>query len=161
MIIKSFVRSIALPAILTVAVLLPPSALALELSLPALQVVSGQSFDIPVTIDKVENLAGVKLVLVYNNRLITFKKGARTPHTTAMMHMINDTKPGRLVIVMATARGIKGHNMTIMTLTFEAKKGLKQSTTEEMKIPEIQLMSDTLKNLDCRVQINPLVILPE
>ena len=46
------------------------------------------------------------------------------------MHIINDRTPGKLIIVMAGARGIQGKGMTILTLNF----------TVVIEIPEAQLM---------------------
>jgi len=77
-----------------------------------------------------------------------------------MMHIVNDKKPGKLIIVMAAAKGIKGENFPILNLTFEIKKGLTENQTTIIKIDEVQLMSDQLKEVKCNTKVNPIIILP-
>ncbi len=128
-----------------------------ELSIPAVKAKSGQSVDVPVMIDLVDNLAGVKLVMKYDTEILTFKKADKTKQTSSLMHIVNNKKPGTLVIVMAGARGIKGKKFSILSLRFEVKKGL-ESLTTKMKIHEIQMMSDKLKDIKCKVRIEPMTI---
>ena len=131
-----------------------------ELYIPPLQGKSGQSIDVPVMIDQVDNLAGVKLVIKYDPKILTYKKGTKTKHTDSLMHIVNDKKPGLLIVVMAGARGIKGKKFSILTLTFEIKKGLKGNHTTELKITEIQLMSDQLKDIKAKTTVSPITIRP-
>jgi len=132
-----------------------------ELYTPSLKVKSGQSVDIPIMIDQVDNLAGVKLVMTYDPKILTYQKAAKTEQTTSLMHIVNDKKPGILIIVMAGPKGIKGKDFSIFALTFKAKKGLKNNHTTRLKITEVQLMSDKLKDIKCNIRIDPLTILPE
>jgi hypothetical protein len=76
------------------------------------------------------------------------------------MHIVNDKKPGLLIVVMAGARGIKGKEFSIFTLTFEIKKGLKGNHTTEIIITEVQLMSDQLKDIKTKTTVHPITILP-
>ena len=131
-----------------------------ELFIPPIEGKSGQPIEIPVMIDRVDNLAGVKLVLNYDHRLLLFKKGSKTAQTDSLMHIVNDKKPGQLILVMAGARGIKGINFPILKLTFEIKEGLKGNHTTEIKIKEVQLMSDQLKEIAVKTVSNPITILP-
>jgi hypothetical protein len=61
-----------------------------EINIPSLKGKAGQSIDVPVMIDKVDNLAGVKLVLAYDPKILQFKKGTKTSQTDALMHIVND-----------------------------------------------------------------------
>lgn len=111
-------------------------------------------------IDQVDNLAGVKLVIKYDPETLTFKRGTKTKHTNSLMHIVNDKKPGLLIVVMAGARGIKGKDFSILNLTFAIKKGLKENHTIKIEITELQLMSDKLKDIKCNITVHPLVISP-
>jgi hypothetical protein len=111
-------------------------------------------------IDQVDNLAGVKLVMEYDAKLLTFEKGARTKHTDSLMHIINDKNPGKLIIVMAGAKGIKGKAFSILTLTFKIKKDLSEKLTTHLHITEVELLTDQLKRIECKIKVNPLTILP-
>ena len=131
-----------------------------EFQIPAMKGRSGQDIQAPIIIDQVGNLAGVKLILHYDKELLTFKEGARSPGTQSLMHIINDKTPGKLIIVMAGARGVQGKDMTILTLTFAVKKGLTGNHTTVIEIPEVQLMGDDLKEIECKVKPGTLVIVP-
>ena len=144
-----------------ISVFLPAAASsATELSIPEIKGKAGLSINVPIMIDTVDNLAGVKIVLQYDKNLLTYKGSGRTKQTSSLMHIVNDKKPGTLVIVMAGARGIKGENFSIFSLTFEVKKGLKQEIKTDFKITEVQLMSDQLKNIKHTVTISPVVLKP-
>lgn len=119
-----------------------------------------QTIDVPIIIDEVDNLAGVKLVMSYDAGILVFKNGAKTKETDTLMHVVNDKKPGQLIVVMAGARGIKGKNVPIFTFTFDVKPGLKGNHVTKIAITEVQLMSDQLKEIKYTVAANPITILP-
>jgi hypothetical protein len=131
-----------------------------EISIPSLKGKTGKTIEVPLVIDEASNLAGIKLIINYDKGLLTFKEGNKTKSTQPMMHIINDKKPGRLVIVMAGAKGISGKDLALMTLTFEIKAGLKGNHTTQFEIVEAQLMSDQLKDIKCRITVKALNILP-
>jgi len=128
--------------------------------LPEVEATSGESIDIPIMIDRVDNLAGVKLVIEYDHHLLSFQKGARTSHTDSFMHVINDKNPGRLIIVMAGAKGIKGKAFRLLTLTFKVQKGLTKEMTTQPALTEIELMTDKLKPINCDIKAHPVKISP-
>lgn len=132
-----------------------------EISIPVLEARAGESVDVPIMIDQVDNLAGVKLILEYDAKLLTFNKGTKTKNTNSLMHIINDKKPGRLIIVMAGARGIKGKGFAILILQFAIDKALTEKKTTEFKINGVELMSDKLKEIKAEIKVNPLTILPQ
>jgi len=119
-----------------------------------------QTIDVPIIIDEVDNLAGVKLVMSYDAEILVFKKGAKTKETDSLMHVVNDKKPGEVIVVMAGARGIKGKNFPLFTLTFDVKPGLKGNHVTKIAIIEAQLMSDQLKEINYTVTVNPITIAP-
>ncbi|MDM8537927.1 cohesin domain-containing protein [Desulfobacterales bacterium HSG17] len=136
------------------------NAQATELSIPALEVTAGQTVEIPVMIDKIDNLAGVKLSMEYDPEILKFKKADKTKHTSSLMHIVNDKKPGTLIIVMAGAQGIKGEKIPIIMLNFEADKKVVEKKTTLIKIKEIQLMSDKLKDIQHTISFPGLTVLP-
>jgi hypothetical protein len=120
----------------------------------------GEALDIPVMIDRVDNLAGVKLVVRYDKQILTYKKGVKTKYTGSLMHIINDKKPGLLIAVMAGARGIRGKDFPILVFTFEIAKDLKDRFETRLDIQEVQLMSDKLKDIVYQIKVSPLTITP-
>ena len=126
--------------------------------IPGITARSGQSVDIPIMIDQVDNLAGLKLVIKYDPKILTFKKGVKTKHSDSLMHIINNKKPGRLIVVMAGAKGIRGKDFPILNLTFEIKAGLKENHVTNIEISDLEMMSDQLKDITCNVKVNPLII---
>lgn len=133
-------------------------ASATELYIPALKAKSGESIDIPIMIDRVDNLAGLKLVIKYDSKILTFKKGMTTKHSNSLMHIVNDKKPGRLIVVMAGAKGIKGKDFAVLKLTFEIKGALKANHVSAIEISDVEMMSDQLKDVKCTIKVNPLTI---
>ena len=129
-----------------------------QLYISSLQGKPGQSINIPLMLDEVDNLAGVKIVMKYDTGILTFIKGTRTKQTSSLMHIINDKKPGLLIVVMAGAKGVKGKKFPILNLTFAIKKDLKGSHSTSLEITEAQLMSDKLKDISCDIKVGPLVI---
>ena len=126
---RTSVKSICIILSGTLAILWASAASGTELYIPALTAKSGATVEVPIKIDRVDNLAGVKLVLKYEKNILTFKKAARTKQTSSLMHIVNDKKPGILIVVMAGARGIKGKDFAILSLLFDLKKGLKSNHT--------------------------------
>ncbi len=141
-------------------VLMAGSVLGAENASPALKAKPGEMIDVPVLVEKAENLAGVKLVIAYDKELLIFKEGNASKIARSLMCVINDKNPGRLIIVMAGAKGISGKDLPLLTLTFEIKKDLPGAHTLRLDLLENQLMSDQLKELKSKVIIKPLDIVP-
>ena len=155
---KPMARLITLLLFGALTLLWAPVASGTELHIPEITARSGQSVDIPIMIDQVDNLAGLKLVIKYDPKILTFKKGVKTKHSDSLMHIINDKKPGRLIVVMAGAKGIRGKDFPILNLTFKIKAGLKGNHVINIEISDLEMMSDQLKDITCRVKVNPLII---
>ena len=134
------------------------TALATELFLPRKEAAPGQQVQIPVMVDQVENLAGIKLVITYDSNILVFIKGEKTKETSSLMHIVNDKTPGRLILVMAGPTGIKGKDIALMLLTFEIKKNIRGIKKTELAITEVQMKNDQLKDIKHTVRVDPLVI---
>jgi len=143
-----------------VLLLLPALAAAAELSIPPVVAMAGEIVVVPLKIDAVDNLAGAKMVLAYDPAVLTFQKAAKTAETSSLMHVVNDRQPGRLIVVMAGAVGIKGKDFALLNLSFLAGRadGLPQTT--RLEIIEAQLMSDQLKEIPCTLSTAELQIIP-
>ena len=148
------------PLFLALLLFISVPAWAVDLQIPPLKGKAGQEIQVPLILDQIGNLAGVKLVLHYDKDLLTFKGGAKSEATQSLMHIINDKTPGKLIIVMAGARGIQGKEITILAITFGIKKGVTGNHTTAIGISEVQLMGDDLKEIECKVKVGPIEILP-
>jgi hypothetical protein len=129
-----------------------------ELYLPDVKAKPGDSVTIPVMLDAVDNLSGVKLVMKYDKELLVYKGGVKTDETSSLMHIINDKNPGTLIVVMAGAKGIKGKDFAILALGFEVKKDIAGEKSTKIEITEVQMMSDQLKDIKCGVKANSITI---
>ena len=138
--------------IAVVLLMLLTEAFAEEIFFPPLNIRKGSVVKIPIMIDKADNIAGVKLGLTYDPETLRFQEGQKTPKSQSMMHVINDKKPGRLIIVMAAAKGIGGRNFTLLELIFEARKREGANRETRITITDAQLMSDQLKDIPCKVK---------
>lgn len=97
------------------------NAACVELRIPDRQVRPGEAVVVPVMVDAVERLAGVKMVLLYDRRLLDFVSLERGPAAAAMLQVVNDRIPGKLIVVMACARGIQIRNQPLCTITFHPR----------------------------------------
>ncbi|KPA16590.1 cellulosome anchoring protein [Candidatus Magnetomorum sp. HK-1] len=130
-----------------------------QLIFPKMEVQPGQTIKIPITLDQVPNMAGIKLALTFDKKLLTYVKNEKTKITASLMHIVNDKHPGKLVIVMAGARGVPVNNQSVMNLFFQVNKNIPKAVDTKFKVIEIQLMSEALKELDCEFNISPIHIL--
>jgi len=137
------------------------AATAAEISFPPTTAGPGDAVTLPVVLDHVDNLAGVKLVMTYDPEILTFSKAEKTRFTHSMMHIVNDKKPGTLIAVMAAARGVKGEDFPILTLEFRVNTSIDAPSEAAITIREAQLMSDDLKDIPYTVNTPPLKILVE
>lgn len=132
---------------------------AAENTAPFIKVKSGDTIDVPLMIDKADNLAGMKLVVNYDKALLNFREGSTSKNARSFMCMINDKQPGRLIVVIAAAKGISGRNLPIVLLTFEARKNLRGNHTTRLNVTETQLMNDQLKEIEGKISIRTIEIL--
>ena len=146
--------------VLLLLLIIEGTALGVEIIIPHLKVKPGETIDLPVIIDTADNLAGVKLVINYDKELLNFKEGNTTKHTRSLMLVINDKQPGRLIVVMAGAKGISGKDLPLINLTFAVKKDLPNARSTRLEIVENQLMSEQLKEIKATINIKPVDITP-
>lgn len=126
--------------------------------------VSGQAAELKLTeqdktepthfmlvLDKAAKLAGMKLSLQYPKEILLFKAAAKTPATKNFLHVVNDKTPGRLVIVMASAKGITGNELELFKLEFSSVPISPRDEHKSFKIhaTACQLMSEDLKEIPC------------
>ena len=149
-----------LSILLLLLLIMEDAAFGAEIIIPHIKVKPGETIDLPVIMDIADNLAGVKLVINYDKELLNFKEGNTTKHTRSLMLVINDKQPGRLIVVMAGARGISGKDMPLLTLTFVVKKDLPGARSTRLEILENQLMSEQLKEIKAVINIKPIDIAP-
>jgi len=121
----------------------------------------GDTVTVPIIIDQIDNLAGIKIVLSYDKNELSYVKAVKGMAAASLMHVVNDRNPGRLIIVMAGARGIKGKNIKLMNLTFKLKPvPLKNVKEIGVSVNEIQVMDDKLKEVDCKIQNGGIRVIP-
>lgn len=123
-----------------------------ELRIPFVAGTHGEVIVLPVTVDKVEKLAGIKLAMTYDANIVKFIKATKTPYTSNMLHVVNDKVPGRLIIVMAAAQGFSGENVELVELSFELLKDIKKEAKVILQITGVELMGDDLKRIEVRLR---------
>jgi hypothetical protein len=142
------------------AILIFRPAHATELYIPPVEARPGEEFNALIMIDRVENLAAVKLVLRYDPLIITYLRGKRTRHTDNFMHLINDKRPGYLILVMAAARGIRKSDFSLAEFTFLVNKGINNLVKSRIWITDLELMSDSLEEISCESRDSELAVIP-
>lgn len=87
------------PAILVVAIIYGASmVLATQPVTPALKTAPGRIVDIPVMIDQAENLAGIKMTIRYDIKILKFIEATKTKKTSNFMHILNEKNRGCLLL---------------------------------------------------------------
>ena len=121
-----------------------------ELSILTVTGTHGEMVKLPVTVDRVDNLAGIKLSLSYDRKTLKFIKAEKTAYTANMLHVVNDKVPGKLIIVMAAAKGHTGENATLVDMTFELLKDVKKEDSVTLQIIDAELMNDKLQRIEIK-----------
>jgi len=137
----------------------PCSIWAASVHLPTIRAVAGELVEIPVYLEKVENLAGMKLVLSYNSKILTFQEERKAPIAQSLMHIVNPQIPGKLIVVMAGAKGVQVNNGPIIYLTFKVNDKIGSQKKILIKIEEVQLMTDQLKTLNPTIKDGEVMLL--
>lgn len=124
----------------------------------------GRSIEIPFILERPPMVAGIKFVVVYDDSLLKYKGFHKSKAASSMIHVVNSKVPGRLVIAMASARGVSGDKVEVFRLIFfvtskippaRFKSGIARTT---LKIPEAELMSQGLESLKPEIHISPVLI---
>lgn len=112
---------------------------------------SGQqpSTQFVVKTDKIEMLAGMKLVLTYPKEYLKYKEAHKGDKLNSFMHVINDKTPGKLVLVMASASGISGEDIVLFKISFEKVDDTKEQY--DLSPTNCELMSEMLEPIECKI----------
>ena len=111
-----------------------------------------------LSIDKVSKLAGLKIVVNYPKTQIKFIDARKLEPTSSFLHVVNSKQPGRLIIVMASARGVSGSDLALLDLSFSRLQRGMKPVRGQLSISTCQLMSETLKKISCEsapLQLRP------
>jgi hypothetical protein len=136
----------------------PVKASTAELVIPAVEACEDQMVAIPIKMRNAGNLAGVRLILEYEPRHLAYDHAAKTTASNAFVHVVNEKRPGVLIVVMAGAKGIEQQDYTLLHLYFQARKTTAGRVVSKIRIHEFEAMDDQLKRLECDLKINPLTI---
>lgn len=110
----------------------------------------GDRIRVSLAVDRIVLLAGMKIALTYNEDVLKFIEVVKTQATTSLMHVVNDNTPGKLIIVMAGAKGISGENISLIDLVFKPSTKF-QGQSNAFKIEEIQFMDENLHDIQATI----------
>ena len=108
--------------------------------------VENSVFQVQLEVKDATNLAGCKIVLSYDDTSLAFSGEQKSAPAASFLHVVNSSKPGRLVIVMAGAKNWGQENAPLITLQFTIQT-IPKNITNKISIDTAQLMSDDLKPL--------------
>ncbi|PID74069.1 MAG: hypothetical protein CSB33_00630 [Desulfobacterales bacterium] len=119
-----------------------------KIHIPTLTASPGGSLTVPVLITRANKLAGLKLVLHYDKSSLKFDKLIKGKKAGGLMHVVNSKTPGRLIVVMAGARGVSGNEFPLFEMKFTAADFAAGSS--EIKIQRVELMGEDLKAITAK-----------
>lgn len=100
-------------------------------------------------VDHVDKLAGVKITLNYPPDYLHFESASKGTPFHSFIHVINDKTPGKLIFVMASAKGIPGSNLLLFTLHFKKLSPVSTSHKKQIQFSQCQLMDEGLQEISC------------
>lgn len=106
-----------------------------------------------VRADGVEKLAGLKISLSYPVKL-QYKAAQKGNDFKSFLHVVNDKVPGKIIVVMASAKGVTGKNLPLFTLDFRDSGPMKTPPVSPLRITGCELMSEDLKEIPCEIPEN-------
>ena len=136
-----------LPYVLLFSVVFPHTVYAATLKLVPSQ--TTPNLRLTLQIDKVEKLAGLKISIAYQDKVLKFESAAKAKATSGFMHVVNDKHPGKLIIVMASAKGISGTDVALFDLSYSLVAPSKKTPSTSIEMTGCQLMTEDLKELSC------------
>lgn len=109
---------------------------------------SSSKLHFTLALDKVDKLAGLKISLTYPKTSLKFLEAKKLKTTASFLHVVNDKTPGKLIIVMASAKGISGTNIALIDLAFSLSTKNKPPPVT-ITTQQCQLMTEGLKKVPC------------
>ncbi|WP_458774896.1 cohesin domain-containing protein [Desulforhopalus sp. 52FAK] len=100
-------------------------------------------------LDRIEKLAGVKLVINYPKDQLHFASARKGKTFNSFMHIVNDKIPGKIIVVMASAKGVSGSNLPLLTLNFSRIHSNALADNQSINPVQCQLMSEDLQEISC------------
>ncbi len=101
-----------------------------------------------LTLDQIEQLAGLKISLSYPETL-HYQSLHKDSRFNSFLHVVNDKVPGKLIVVMASAKGVSGDDVSPFVLNFTTPAAATAPTTPALKITGCELMSEKLVEIPC------------
>jgi hypothetical protein len=112
--------------------------------------IHGSKTEFILNIINASKLAGLKVSVTYQHQYLKFSEAVKTTEMSSFLHIVNDKVPGKLIIVMASAKGISGQNIPVLHLNFDALQSAVD--TADLHITGCELMDESLQNLPCDVK---------
>ena len=136
-----------LPICILLFLVIAPNAISAA-SLKLVPTQTTPNLHLSLKVDKIEKLAGLKISLTYPDKILKFNSASKTKATSSFMHVVNDKNPGKLIIVMASAKGISGSDVGLFSLDFAIAPNSSASSVS-IHMTTCQLMTENLKELSC------------
>ena len=100
-----------------------------------------------LVIDQAEKIAGMKVVVSFNPNTLVLKTAEKSEETSSFLHVVNDSVPGRVVFVMASATGVSGKDLALCHFEFSRVNHTKQQN-DIISVTQIEIMSEDLNNIN-------------
>ena len=118
-------------------------------TLSVVPVAASSGLKVTVQADAVADLAGARMVLVYDQETLAFTEARKTPATASFMHVVNPRKPGEVIVVLASAKGISGDKLPLIEAEFSLLRKKKNAEMAAVRIERCELMSEKLQAIPC------------
>ena len=101
------------------------------------------SIELSLIVEHAVKIAGMKITLSYDKESFIFSSAEKSDATSSFLHVVNDKYPGKIILVMASATGISGNNITLCRFRFKRTETT-QNTESQISTVQLQLMNEDL-----------------
>ncbi len=126
---------------------------AATLSVPPTHGKPGETVSIPIEIREGKGLAGLKLILVYDKDVLSYKSYKVSPLLQDKQVLVNPKESGRIIFVMAGATGIQKEEGPLITLDFEiTSPPTSNKGPYSLELENVEMLDEKIKPIPFKAQ---------
>lgn len=119
---------------------------------------NGVVYNYALSLEQIDKLAGLNLSINYPKDQFHFESAAKGEPFKSFLHVVNDKKPGKIIVVTASAIGVSGSNLHLLQLNFTKLQSDIKLDSSIFKQIHCQLMNETLQEISCNIQKDVKII---
>lgn len=145
-------RTAGCSLLLLSSLLLVQLALATDLIVTSATATPGQQISLQVLLQPGSHVAGLKMTIGYDADVMTFVRADKLADANGMMYVVNDRQPGKLIVVMAGAKGVETPKVALLDLVFQIRQPIHNDMNTHVHLMDVEAKSDQLKSVPLQLR---------